>query len=632
MKNKRAFLVWFLLSLLVMSVSVMSLTTMAESDEILPGDLNMDGCVNTSDIVLLRRHVAGGYGVELLQAVDISEDGYWIINGVTTSYRVDGNYEIMIDALQGILDYQTDQFVCEYEPAGIPAWTYTTSTFSGWGGSIGRPDYVDIIAIRVRARDTAITQIKFHLSVNDKNGEVLVSETVNVNIEPYEECEVFWDVPVKIEDNQDCLYLTYNCNALCDAYFSNSTAAQIASDQYQAIRSYTTNGRLHDSPASMADVSSKPTWYLYARLGRIKDIFTLNEHVFEDIYEPVNVFLPDEYALAVNDNFQLFYRGVVQAVDPYDYGISITCSKGKAYPRYFEWSPTEEEIGSYRLTLTVYDNNGKKVGSDTTTLKVYKPREDVPDQNILCIGDSLTGGGYWVSEMHRRFTAADGTPQGLGLDYLHCVGTVASSGVHHEGHSGWQWNTFCSEKSPFYDETLQDISFRSYCEKNNIEKLDVVYFLLTWNGQGTAYKTDFSTDQGHFVYARKLIDKLHEEYPDCIVRCMGLQMPSQNGGMGANYGAGGGYSDAYGMLVTAMHYNATLEALCKEEAYRDFVKYVDVAGQFDTDYNMPSKQKAVNNRSEQTETMGTNGVHPSLSGYYQIADAAFRSLCEVFAE
>ena len=27
-----------------------------------------------------------------------------------------------------------------------------------------------------------------------------------------------------------------------------------------------------------------------------------------------------------------------------------------------------------------------------------------------------------------------------------------------------------------------------------------------------------------------------------------------------------------------------------------------------------------------------DGVHPSLSGYYQIADAAFRSLCEIFSK
>ena len=269
-------------------------------------------------------------------------------------------------------------------------------------------------------------------------------------------------------------------------------------------------------------------------------------------------------------------------------------------------------------------------------LHFHKPLDKSETKNVLCVGDSQTAGGYWVREAQRRFTETGGTIEGLGLDYLNFVGskssTVSGTTIHHEGHSGWKWQSFCGENSPFYDADLKDISFRSYCERNGIEKLDVVYFLLTWNGQGNAYKTNYSVDNGHFVYARKLIDKLHEEYPNAIVRCMGIQMPSQNGGMGKNYGATNGYGDTYGMLVTAMHYNKTLEEMCLMNEYKSFVKYVDVAGQFDTDYNMPSTQKPVNNRSDVKETIGTNGVHPSTAGYYQIADAAYRSLCEIFKD
>ena len=79
----------------------------------------------------------------------------------------------------------------------------------------------------------------------------------------------------------------------------------------------------------------------------------------------INVFLPDEYDIAVNDNFQLFYRGVVQAVNPYNYDITVTCQKGNAYPRYFEWKPETADVGkSYTLTMTVRDDNGNllKIG------------------------------------------------------------------------------------------------------------------------------------------------------------------------------------------------------------------------------------------------------------------------------
>ena len=41
------------------------------------GDLNRDGYVNTTDVVTLRRHIAGGYGVEANEyASDLNADGY----------------------------------------------------------------------------------------------------------------------------------------------------------------------------------------------------------------------------------------------------------------------------------------------------------------------------------------------------------------------------------------------------------------------------------------------------------------------------------------------------------------------------------------------------------------------------
>ena len=559
-----------------------------------------------------------------------------MINGEVTQYLAEGDNRDIIDALSPMFEYRKDQFVCTSQTLKNPSWAYLTSTFSGWGGSIGKPSEVDAIAIRVRARDVAITQIKFHLNYNDKNGDSIVSEVVDVYIPPFTEAEIVWDVPVKLQNNQSSLYFCYNCNQLCDAYSNFGTAANIPADEYQAVQTYTTNGALLDSTAKMVNVSGNPARYLYVKLGRVQDLFVMTDSFADALYDRVNVFLPDEYDIAVNDNFQLFYRGVVQVVDPAAYDIKIVCSKGKAFSRYYEWKPTEEEIGSYKLTLYVYDHNGNLLGSDSTKLNVHKPVAEHEMQNVLCIGDSLTAGGYWVAEAARRFTGTGGTIEGLGLDYLNFVGTVqktvSGTTVGCEGYGGWTWASFCGSKSPFYDAELGDISFKSYCERNGIEDLDVVYILLTWNGQGEAYKTDYSVDTGHFVYAKKLIDTLHREYPDAIVRCMGLQMPSQNGGMGYNYGATGAYSNDYGMLVTAMHYNATLEAFCKLPAYADFVKYVDIAGQFDTDYNMPSTTKPVNNRNDKTEVMGTNGVHPSVNGYYQIADAVFRSLCEVFGE
>lgn len=42
--------------------------------------------------------------------------------------------------------------------------------------------------------------------------------------------------------------------------------------------------------------------------------------------------------------------------------------------------------------------------------------------------------------------------------------------------------------------------------------------------------------------------------------------------------------------------------------------------------------KIVNSRSAKTEKVGTNGVHPSTEGYYQIADVVYRNVIKEFCQ
>ena len=42
-----------------------------------------------------------------------------------------------------------------------------------------------------------------------------------------------------------------------------------------------------------------------------------------------------------------------------------------------------------------------------------------------------------------------------------------------------------------------------------------------------------------------MADKIHSAYPDALIRIVGLQVPSVNGGTGASYGARLPYCDDY---------------------------------------------------------------------------------------
>lgn len=557
-------------------------------------------------------------------SISINDEGYWVINGITTVYKANGNVDDIKDKLSYIFDIKSDSFVFEKETLSNPSFSYVTSTFSGWTGVIGRVEKVDTISFRIRARDKAINSVKCYLNIKDKNGANIETKMLNVNVLPFEEKDLYFQLSKPyINENNDLLYFGYACDNFVDVYSEFGSAAYLVGEE--SIQAYITNGKQPDSLSDFINVYQDPSRYIYVRLGYMKDVYVPNQNFLDMIREKVEVNLSDEYYLSVDDNFQLFYRGVVKAVNPYNYHIRIKTKKGTVYPRYYEWKPTAEDVGGYNFDLEVYDNNYNLVGKDSSKLIVNKAVENKEKQNILCVGDSLTSGGVWVNEGVTRFKDE------LKLDYINTIGSKTYKNAKYEGYGGWTADTYLSDKSPFYNTETKAIDFKTYLTKFNETHLDYVYLFLSWNGHRNVNE-NYTVDSPYFKKIRTLMDLIHQDFPSCRIRLFGLQMPSQNGGMGTNYGTGYPYSDSYGMLLTAFNFNKTLEALSNLKSYSSFVNYIDVAGQFDTDYNMPSTNKPVNNRSDETEVIGTNGVHPSMNGYLQIGDAFFRSLVNDFRE
>lgn len=421
----------------------------------------------------------------------------------------------------------------------------------------------------------------------------------------------------------------------------------------------------------------------------------------------IQVVLPKKYDLAVGDTFQLFYRGIIDAPNPFCYDILAVCEKGRNYPRYFELLPEEE--GEYKLTISVYGANKVLLGQGETILCVTEPEAPEKPINVLCIGDSLTASGVWVSEVHRRLTKTGGEPAGLGFGGIDFIGTCKKDEVAYEGYGGWRWESYfpssvnamwvrsiindktaedqhslwkdendniwqletiaddylkfnrymehtgkrpesgrlthfknavhtspvvinsssTEKKSPFFDEASQKIDFSSYCKRNSFSGIDVVYIFLGANGRIESYMaglTDAEHSRTLVEKGKKLVGFIRDAFPDAKIRIMGLPIPSVNGGMGASYGAQLPYCDYYGFVRFVMELNKAYEAWTLEPEYDNFMEFINISGQFDSDHNMPVAEKAVNTRNKKTEIIGTNGVHPLTEGYLQIADAVYRNL------
>ena len=186
--------------------------------------------------------------------------------------------------------------------------------------------------------------------------------------------------------------------------------------------------------------------------------------------------------------------------------------------------------------------------------------------------------------------------------------------------------------NPFFDNATNRVNLLAHAEELGSKGADIVACLLTWNsGGGGASATPSFTGNinNHMANATTLLRDIHRDLPNAKIICLGIPLSSITGGNGSNYGANGGYADSFGTRFYAMEYNEALEKLVTNDEFSTYCYYVDTKGQFDSKYNLPHIAKAVNTRNSMTELFGTNGVHPSTEGYYQIGDAFFRGLVKV---
>ena len=196
----------------------------------------------------------------------------------------------------------------------------------------------------------------------------------------------------------------------------------------------------------------------------------------------VRLCMPDSYDLVVGDTFELFYKGIINAVNPDMYDVVVNCSKGNAFNKRFILTPSTAE--NLSMTISLYGINHNLLDTKTVTLKIHsKASSPSTAKNVLCVGDSLTTSGVWVEELHRRLTGSGGTPAGDGLLNINFVGTREKNGVNYEGYGGWTFNNYNTASignnariiTCVHDKTEADDQHSIYMDANNQQwKLETI--------------------------------------------------------------------------------------------------------------------------------------------------------------
>ena len=268
------------------------------------------------------------------------------------------------------------------------------------------------------------------------------------------------------------------------------------------------------------------------------------------------------------------------------------------------------------------------VATNTTRYRFHVTAENEPTINI---GDIYSNNGHNYTIAENNISAGEG-------GYFSCTGegTPQASGiltkVSGTGSASITYSSTSLSGNPFAYGGVIDMQQYAdeYCNPQNAEhgRIDVIYTELFGNGT-SVYMEDFAT---RLAQMRAFINQTLAVFPNCKF-CIGLFWnPDVRGGMGVNYGASGTWSDPYGIKYSNMGLCNALQKYITDNNLSSYVSIVNWLNEFDEWNDMQQTNKPVNTRSTVTEIFGVNGVHPSVVGYNQMADTAWRLFIAKFCQ
>lgn len=163
----------------------------------------------------------------------------------------------------------------------------------------------------------------------------------------------------------------------------------------------------------------------------------------------IRIQLPDTISAVVGDTLQIFYRGIIEAQDPYAYSMRLYSTKGEALNRYYRYCPVAADTtGTHVFRLRLYNEAMVELAGDSVVIKAQKAWQPTVN-NIMPIGDSFTDANYyWVNEFYRRLTGTGGTPAGNAFTGLATIGNKGVAPNQRIGYSGKTWSWYANATTP----------------------------------------------------------------------------------------------------------------------------------------------------------------------------------------
>lgn len=385
-----------------------------------------------------------------------------------------------------------------------------------------------------------------------------------------------------------------------------------------------TNG-FSDTAIVIGDTATILPYEEYSEKLVLKAEYNNDEHIKKIAREVVDLYLPKNIYCAVGRTIELYNKQVCLQAEKYY--LRWDCTIGKALSRKFSVTGFQSQIGTYPLSLTVYNGNMEIVGYAETALKIVKGT--ISNNYSVCpIGDSLTNNKNWIPEI-----------MNLSSGKISFVGTYngemkdangAWQKHKHEGRSGFSANEYLTATVYSYGGEATPHAFWNgsrfdwlYYKNNSGVNPNCVQIFL-----GTNSLVDDNTANAEQI--KQMVDYIRQDDATIPIFVVNTLYKGNQNGIGVQQ-SNDGYASLKG--VFKFHEDKKVMDLMKRldtalDGYSS-VYMINLALTHDSEYNFGSVETAVNPRASQTELMPVESVHPQPQGYFQMADYIYSVYCGV---
>lgn len=336
----------------------------------------------------------------------------------------------------------------------------------------------------------------------------------------------------------------------------------------------------------------------------------------------VEIYLPEVYYAASGLTMEIYNNQITnQGEHISEYNVLWECEVGESLGRKYSLTATDEMIGEYPLTVSVFDVNGALLAKKESVLKVVEAKQW--QFSILAIGDSLSADGDLYNRLQEHLA-----------NQLICNGTRGYEGYLTEARLGFSAADYLTETGYYLEEGEEVHKFWNpetgsfdwnYYKATTGFNPNVVLLHLGTNGLLSG-----DENAANICKIVELIRKDDKNIPIYVVNTIYQSDQNGIGSMKMNNGSlmfPGQYKQQRDLAVF------NLMGYLAEELSNEKNVYLVPAGiSMDSAYAFTTEERPVNPYSDITESVAIDAVHPSAMGYYQIADTIYSTMCGTMEE